>query len=140
VGTLWAWAAFLVLDGWLNAAQWGVVIAASLVVGWWACTRTAQHLRVADPGCHRVGRSRRVLDRAVAAEPGTLVGAGVAFALFRFFDAAKPGPGGLGRPLVQAAAGAGHRLGAGRRHPVRRPGGSLLHPVLDRLWMRLWNW
>jgi phosphatidylglycerophosphatase A len=50
VGTLWAWAAFVVADQWLTTAQWGWVIAASLPLGWWACTRTAQHLGTADPG------------------------------------------------------------------------------------------
>ena len=50
VGTLWAWAMFLVLDRLLGTAAWGAVIAGGFAVGWWACTRTAQHLDVADPG------------------------------------------------------------------------------------------
>ncbi len=50
VGTLWAWLAFLVLQLWLTPARMGGSIAASLVGGWWACTVTARHLRVADPG------------------------------------------------------------------------------------------
>ena len=92
VGTLWAWAAFVVADRWLTSAQWGWVIAASLPLGWWACTRTAQHLGTADPGAI-------VWDEVVAfwlilwlVMPVGLLGQAVAFGLFRFFDAVKPGP------------------------------------------------
>ena len=49
VGTLWAWAAFMLMDPWLNDAQWGAVLVAGFGVGCWACPRTAQHLGVADP-------------------------------------------------------------------------------------------
>jgi phosphatidylglycerophosphatase A len=92
VGTLWAWAAFLVLDRWLGAAGWGIVIALSLVVGWWACTCTARDLGVADPG-------QIVWDEVVAfwlilwlVLPAGFWMQCAAFVLFRFFDAAKPGP------------------------------------------------
>lgn len=92
VGSLWAWAAFLVADRWLTTAQLGWVIAASLALGWWACTRTAQHLGTADPGAI-------VWDEVVAfwlilwlVMPAGLLGQAVAFGLFRYFDAAKPGP------------------------------------------------
>ena len=92
VGTLWAWAAFLILDRWLSSGQWGVVLLLSLAIGVWACTRTARDLGLADPGAI-------VWDEVVAfwlvlwlVMPVGLVGQAVAFALFRFFDAAKPGP------------------------------------------------
>ena len=92
VGTLWAWLAFLVLQLWLTPAQMGGLIAASLVAGWWACTVTARHLRVADPG-------QIVWDEVVAmwivlwlTMPIGFWGQLVAFALFRFFDAVKPEP------------------------------------------------
>ena len=92
VGTLWAWAAFVVADRWLTSAQWGWVIAAGLPLGWWACTRTAQHLGTADPGAI-------VWDEVLAfwlilwlIMPTGLLGQAVAFGLFRYFDAAKPGP------------------------------------------------
>ena len=49
-GTLWAWAVFLLLQIWLTPLQMGMLIAASTLVGWWACTVTAQHMGVADPG------------------------------------------------------------------------------------------
>ena len=50
VGTLWAWAAFVMIDRWWGGAPWGWICLASLPLGWWACTRTAQHLGTADPG------------------------------------------------------------------------------------------
>jgi phosphatidylglycerophosphatase A len=92
VGTLWAWAAFAVMQLYLNEAQLGGVIVVSLFVGWWACTVTAAHLRVLDP-------SAIVWDEVVAfwiilwlVTPAGLFAQLVAFALFRFFDAVKPGP------------------------------------------------
>lgn len=92
VGTLWAWVAFLLLDRWLGAAQWGLLLFVALLVGVWACARTAQELALADPGVI-------VWDEVLAfwlvlwlLMPAGFVGQCVAFALFRFFDAAKPGP------------------------------------------------
>lgn len=92
VGSLWAWLSFLVLDRWLSQAEWGVLLLLSFGVGWWACTRTAQHLQVADPGAV-------VWDEVLAfwlilwlVMPTGFVGQVVAFGLFRLFDAAKPGP------------------------------------------------
>ena len=92
VGTLWAWAAFLVADAWLSPTQWAGLLAASLPIGWWACTRCAQHLGQADPGAI-------VWDEVLAfwlvlwlVMPAGLGVQAAAFALFRFFDAVKPGP------------------------------------------------
>lgn len=92
VGTLWAWAAFAVFDHWLDDGSWGVALSVSTAMGWWACTRTAQHLGQADP-------SAVVWDEVVAfwtvlwlVTPAGLGAQAAAFALFRFFDAVKPGP------------------------------------------------
>ncbi len=92
VGTLWAWLAWLVLSLWLSPLQLGVLIAGSTLLGWWACTVTADHLGVLDPG-------NIVWDEVVAfwlvlwlVMPTGFWGQLVAFALFRFFDAVKPGP------------------------------------------------
>jgi phosphatidylglycerophosphatase A len=92
VGTLWAWASFSVLQLYLNAALLGVVIAVSLLVGWWACTRAAQHLRVLDPAAI-------VWDEVVAfwmvlwlISPASWTAQLAAFVLFRLLDAVKPGP------------------------------------------------
>ena len=91
-GTLWAWAAFLVLQTWLTLSEIGVLLLVSLLVGWWACTRTAQHLGLADPGSivwDEVVAFWCVLWLLAPADGWTQL---AAFVLFRFFDAAKPGP------------------------------------------------
>lgn len=92
VGSLWAWLAYLMLALWLSPAQIGWLIAASIPVGWWACTVTAKHMRVADPG-------HIVWDEVVAmwivlwlCMPMGFWGQLTCFALFRFFDAVKPQP------------------------------------------------
>jgi phosphatidylglycerophosphatase A len=91
-GTLWAWLAYVLLQHWLEPLAIGGVIAASLAIGWWACTVTAQHMRVLDPGSI-------VWDEVIAfwivlwlVMPTGFWGQLLAFALFRFFDAVKPGP------------------------------------------------
>ncbi len=91
-GSLWAWASFLVLSHWLDDARWGVVIAVSLPLGWWACTVTARHMAVLDPGSivwDEIAAFWLVLWLAM---PMGLTGQVMAFGLFRFFDAVKPGP------------------------------------------------
>ena len=50
VGTLWAWVAFLALQRWLDDLGWAIALGASLLLGWWACTRTARDMATADPG------------------------------------------------------------------------------------------
>ena len=64
----------------------------SFLVGWWACTETARHLAVADPGAI-------VWDEVLAfwivlwlVTPAGFWAQAAAFGLFRYFDAAKPGP------------------------------------------------
>lgn len=91
-GTLWAWLAYLVLQAWLSPFAIGLVIAASLVVGWWACAVTATHMRSPDPG-------HIVWDEIVSfwiilwlVMPAGFGAQLAAFVLFRFFDAVKPGP------------------------------------------------
>lgn len=91
-GTLWAWVVFVILDRWLNAGQWALVLVLSFFIGWWACRRTATDMHVMDPG-------PVVWDEVLAfwlilwlAMPMGFLGQLVAFALFRFFDAVKPGP------------------------------------------------
>ena len=91
-GTLLAWAAFLVLQHWLAPAQIGELIALSLPLGWWACSVTAGHLRSPDP-------SAIVWDEIVCfwivlwlVMPAGWIAQLSAFVVFRYFDAAKPGP------------------------------------------------
>jgi phosphatidylglycerophosphatase A len=104
-GTLAAWAAFVLLERGLGPLPWGALIAAGLLVGIWACTLCARHLGVADPGAI-------VWDEIVAfwavlwlmAPAGTLAQL-LAFVLFRFFDAAKPGPVGWADRQFKLAPG-----------------------------------
>ncbi len=91
-GTLWAWLVYAVAAPFLGDSLRAAVLVAAALVGWWACTVTARHLDQADP-------SAIVWDEIVAfwlilwlVTPATLLGQGVAFVLFRVFDAAKPGP------------------------------------------------
>ncbi|MBK6850787.1 MAG: phosphatidylglycerophosphatase A [Burkholderiales bacterium] len=92
VGTLWAWASYLMLGLWLDSSGWAWVIGLGLVIGWWACTLTARHAGIADPGFI-------VWDEIIAfwivlwvITPAGLGLQLAAFLLFRYFDAAKPGP------------------------------------------------
>ena len=91
-GTLFAWFVYVALLPPLpDLATCGLIVAATLI-GWWACTVTARDLGQADP-------SSIVWDEVVAfwlvlwlVLPAGWLAQVVAFALFRFFDAAKPGP------------------------------------------------
>ena len=92
VGSLWGWLSWLLLQHHLSLPQQVMLIASSFLVGWWACTVTARHMGVSDPGAI-------VFDEIVAmwlilflVMPTNFWGQLTAFALFRFFDAAKPGP------------------------------------------------
>ncbi len=94
VGTLWGWAAFLLLQALWQPSdiQWAATLGLTVLAGWWAAEVTALHMGIADPG-------HIVIDEIVAiwlvlwlAMPMGLWGQVVAFALFRFFDAAKPQP------------------------------------------------
>jgi phosphatidylglycerophosphatase A len=91
-GTLFAWLVYVLIGGLFSPAGMGLFIAASTLVGWWACTVTASHMRVLDPGSI-------VWDEVVAfwlvlwlVMPAGFIGQLAAFALFRAFDAIKPGP------------------------------------------------
>jgi phosphatidylglycerophosphatase A len=102
-GTLWAWIAFAALSPWMTDARWALLIGLSLPIGWWACTVTARHMGVQDPGSI-------VWDEIVAfwlvlwlVMPTGALGQVLAFGLFRFFDAVKPGPVGWADALFHQA-------------------------------------
>jgi phosphatidylglycerophosphatase A len=96
VGTFWAWLTFWLLQDHMSDGYWAVLIATSLVIGWWASTVTAKHMEIADPGnivWDEITAFWLVLWLiAPAGEPAGFGRQLVAFALFRYFDAAKPGP------------------------------------------------
>jgi phosphatidylglycerophosphatase A len=106
VGTLWAWLVFVVIAPWMGDLSWALLIAGGTVVGWWACTVTARHMNTPDPGSI-------VWDEVLAfwlilwlIGPVGWLGQLIAFGLFRFFDAAKPGPVGWADRLFKAERGA----------------------------------
>lgn len=109
-GTLFAWASYVLLLARLPARTVGLLLAISLAVGWWACKRTADDMRVLDPG-------NIVWDEVAAfwivlwlVMPAGFWGQLVAFALFRLFDTMKPGPVGWADSLFH---GFGWRGGLG---------------------------
>lgn len=139
VGTLWAWAAFLVLSTWWGAATWAWVIAGSLLLGLWACTLTAQHMAVADPGTI-------VWDEVVAfwlvlwvLTPCSWWAQLAAFLLFRYFDAAKPGPVRWAdqRFKLQPGQAIGWRQGFGILFDDLVAAGCTL--LFLAVWVRLWR-
>jgi phosphatidylglycerophosphatase A len=92
VGTLAGWITWLFIAAWLTPVQQAWLVAASIPIGWWACSITARDLRTADPRA-------AVIDEVVAIWlilwvlwPVGFWGQFWAFVLFRYFDAAKPGP------------------------------------------------
>ena len=91
-GTLFGWLLWVVAVTHLPDVYIGVVLVAAFALGCWACQRAGKEMGRADYG-------GMVWDEVVAfwlvlwlAMPMGLWGQAVAFALFRFFDAAKPGP------------------------------------------------
>ncbi len=139
VGTLWAWVAFLVLSRWLDSSAWGLTLVFSAIVGLWACTVTAQHLGVADPGAI-------VWDEVLAfwlilwvLMPAPWYTQCAAFVLFRYFDAAKPGPVGWAdrRFKLQAGQVIGWRQGFGILFDDLVA--ALCTLLFMAVWVRIWN-
>jgi len=94
-GTLWAWAVFLLGEYFLSTAAWWWIIGACILLGCWICGQVSEELGKKDFG-------GIVLDEIVAfwlvlifIMPANLWIQILAFALFRFFDAVKPGPIGM---------------------------------------------
>jgi phosphatidylglycerophosphatase A len=112
VGTLWAWAAFALLDPWVGDAGWWALIVGGFVLGCWACGRAGRDLGVAD-------HSGMVWDEVIAfwavllLVPSSFAAQLAAFFVFRAFDVVKPPPirqldrsvhGGFGVMLDDAVA------------------------------------
>jgi phosphatidylglycerophosphatase A len=140
VGTLWAWVSFLVLDRWLDTTGWALLIALGLLVGQWACTRTAQHLGVADPGAI-------VWDEIIAfwivlwlVMPAPWWVQLVAFGFFRYFDAAKPGPVAWADQRFKRRLVAGTPEPIGHRHGFGIVLDDLVAALCTLLLMAVWLW
>ena len=94
-GTLWAWASFLIGSYFLTTANWLWIIGAGILLGCWVCGHVSEELGKKDFG-------GIVWDEIVAfwlilalTMPMTIWMQALAFGVFRFFGAAKPGPIGL---------------------------------------------
>ena len=94
-GTLWAWATFLLGEYFLSTAAWFWIIGVGILLGCWICGQVSEELGKKDFG-------GIVWDEVVAfwlvlifIMPANLWMQILAFALFRFFDAVKPGPIGM---------------------------------------------
>jgi len=105
VATLWAWLSFLVIDAYVSDIGWMVLLVTGFILGVWACTFSGRALGETD-------NSSIVWDEIIAfwlvlwvlpkaSDPAGLAVLGrvpewaiqsVGFALFRFFDIAKPAP------------------------------------------------
>ena len=91
-GTLWAWAAFLVAENFLTTSEFLWIISGAILLGPWICGHVSEELGKRDFG-------GIVWDEMVAfwlvlmlITPSSIWVQVMAFALFRFFDAVKPGP------------------------------------------------
>lgn len=91
VGTLWAWAAWVLLCMLLPEALRMGLIVAGFALGVWACGRCAEDLGVHDHGAI-VWDEVIAFWLVLALVPADLLSQGVAFLLFRLFDIVKPPP------------------------------------------------
>jgi len=94
-GTLWAWATFLIGSHFLTTENWLWMIGIGILLGCQICGQVSEELGKKDFG-------GIVWDEIVAfwlilalAMPMTIWMQALAFGVFRFLDAAKPGPIGL---------------------------------------------
>ncbi len=94
-GTLWAWAAFLAGEYFLSTEDFLWIIGGGILLGCWICGYVSEELGKKDFG-------GIVWDEIVAfwlvlifVMPANIWMQLIAFALFRFFDAIKPGPIGM---------------------------------------------
>jgi phosphatidylglycerophosphatase A len=91
-GTLLAWLVWVELPASMSDTVRATLLVVATLASWAAATVTARHLAQADP-------SAIVCDEIVAfwlvlwlVTPAGFWGQAIAFVLFRFFDAVKPGP------------------------------------------------
>ena len=92
VGSLWGWASWLVIQTYLPVHWQLILILSCLLLGWWACTVTARNMGISDPGSIVFDEIIAVWMLFFMIMPTGFWVQLTAFILFRFFDAAKPGP------------------------------------------------
>jgi len=94
-GTVWAWAAFLIGEYFLSTEDFLWIIGGGVLLGCWVCGQVSEELGKKDFG-------GIVWDEIIAfwivlifITPGNFWIQAIAFVLFRYFDAIKPGPIGM---------------------------------------------
>jgi len=92
VGSLWGWLSWLVIQHYLSWSDQALLIIATFFAGWWACTVTARHMGISDPGSIVVDEIVAMWLILFLVMPTNFWAQLAAFALFRFFDAVKPAP------------------------------------------------
>lgn len=90
-GTLAGWVVFLFLEPYVSAAAWLLIIAATFVLGAWACGKTSEDLGVPDHGSIVIDEVFAIW-LLLALTPATLGWQIAAFSAFRFFDIVKCPP------------------------------------------------
>jgi len=94
-GTVWAWAAFLIGEYFLSTEDFLWIIGGGVLLGCWVCGQVSEELGKKDFG-------GIVWDEIIAfwivlifITPSNFWIQAIAFVLFRYFDAVKPGPIGM---------------------------------------------
>ena len=94
-GTLWAWAAFLVGEYFLSTEEFLWIIGGGILLGCWICGYVSEELGKKDFGGIVWDEIMAFWLVLIFIMPANIWMQLIAFALFRFFDAAKPGPIGM---------------------------------------------
>jgi phosphatidylglycerophosphatase A len=94
-GTLWAWAAFLIGEYFLSTEAWLWIIGLGIALGCWICGQVSEELGKKDFGGIVWDEIISFWLVLVFITPASVWIQMLAFALFRFFDAVKPGPIGM---------------------------------------------
>jgi phosphatidylglycerophosphatase A len=95
VGTLWAWAAFLLANQFFTVKAWVWMIGIGILAGCWICGQVSEELGKKDFGGIVWDEIISFWLVLILIMPTNLWLQMLAFALFRFFDAMKPGPIGM---------------------------------------------
>lgn len=90
-GTLDGWLVYVALTPWVTPAMWLVIVAATFIVGSWACEETSKDLGVLDHGSIVIDEVFAIW-WVLALIPATLPWQIAGFVAFRFFDIVKLPP------------------------------------------------
>jgi len=94
-GTLWAWASFLIAEPFLTTEHFLWIIGGGILLGCWICGYVSEELGKKDFGGIVWDEMMAFWLVLLFITPTSIWMQILAFALFRYFDAAKPGPIGM---------------------------------------------